>query len=426
MEKPNNHERKCKICGRPAKGLSEYCDLHFEERPQKELKDLFDFNLNNSCDIQENPFSDPFFPVAPQEEQKEPLVYDFRGELGNLTPAEFKEKLSQYVAGQEEAKRALALSSYWDINLMAKNTDYKGDVLLFIGPTGCGKTFSVDVLAEILPIQVEQYEAENMRFLHRIRHNSLEPERTKKPLKRFMADRSVVLIENIDKIVSDNLILVDLNAEKQKNLLNFIYQKRQTIQYKPLHTFPLFSKTEPSPRPALIVMTGQFAELAQIVRVRKGLSKYASFEELAGPYCHIDRLKRDYELIQEITADDLVRYGFLPELVGEITHIVCFEPLSREDLKTILLETQKSVLRQYQAMVAALDCELLFTEEAIDKIVERAYAEGLGAYRLNFHVKRTLEHILWRLPELRKQSSGTLRIQVTVDTVENPQEFLCN
>jgi len=444
LKNPNNHWRKCKICGRPAKELSEHCPLHFEEEARSKedhpVDDLLDLILDDSLDSSEQNkdigndiAGDAFALTTPPEEQKAPDANDLLtdgGAIEALTPPEIYEKLSQYVAGQEEAKRALALSSYWHINRVAKskeNIDYKCDVMLFIGPVGCGKTFSVNVLAEIVSIQLEQYAAENLHSLfEKIDVGSLEPERTKKPLRRLLADRSIVLIENIDGIISsENFILRYLNADKQKSLLNFLHQTREATERRSMLTSSRFLKPELATSPALIVMTGHLPELAQIVRKRKGLPKYASLEELAGPYCHLERKKRDYELIQEITADDLVQCGFLPELIGEITHIVCFEPLSRDDLKTILLETQKSALRQYQAIVAALDCELLFTEEAIDKIVEQAYLEGLGAYRLNFYVKRTLEHIFWRLPELRKQSSGTLRIQVTEDTVANPQEFLC-
>jgi ATP-dependent Clp protease ATP-binding subunit ClpX len=138
-------------------------------------------------------------------------------------------------------------------------------------------------------------------------------------------------------------------------------------------------------------------------------------------YNLLDKQKSDNEILHSILPEDIINYGFLPELVGRLGLITVLDPLTKEDMLDILLSTENSIISQQKSLAELENFKIEFTEEAINSIVDKAVQSGMGARRLKSIVSSSTEQIFFDLSGQRRFYNKVIRI--LEDTINDPSKY---
>ena len=340
------------------------------------------------------------------------------GVLANLpTPHELYEQLSDYVVGQEQAKKALSVAVYNHYKRIGLDSASDDEVelaksnIMLLGPTGSGKTLLAQTLARTLRVPFAIADATTLTeagYVGEDVENILLKLITAADFDIDRAEIGIIYIDEIDKIArkAENLSITrDVSGEGvQQALLKIVEGCDASVPPQGGRKHPQQELIHINTTNILFILGGAFVGLTDIIAQRVGKSAIGFTSELPE-----SKEANEAELLSKVLPEDLNKYGMIPEFVGRIPVITSLSALDEDDLVRILTEPKNALVKQYCKMFEFEDSVLEFTDEALRAIAHEAVEHGTGARGLRSICERVLMDVMYDLPEQEGASKVVLR-----------------
>ena len=357
------------------------------------------------------------------------IIYDNEEESATsnmqlATPSQIKAHLDQYVIGQDEAKRILAVAVYNHYKRLKQNK--KSDVeiqksnILMIGSTGSGKTLIAQSLAKFLGVPFAIADATCLTEAGYVGEDVETMLRTLLQNADYdiqAAQRGIIYIDEIDKISrkGENMSITrDVSGEGvQQALLKIIEGTVSEVPVTGSRKHPQGETVKIDTSNILFICGGAF----------DGIDKIIDKEEThnsIGFGANVADKKESVTDLSKVEQHDLVKYGLMPELIGRLPIITALNPLSEEDLVHILTEPKNAITKQYQELLSMDGVKLEFEDEALRKIAELAIKKKTGARGLRSIIEGSMQKIMFEIPDM----SIAKKVVVTADCVEAKADAL--
>lgn len=326
------------------------------------------------------------------------------GEEELLKPHEIKERLDEYVIGQEETKKIISVEAYNHYKRIYRSQETDTDIqktnMLITGPTGSGKTYLIEVLSRILNVPLIIGDATTITEAGYVGKDAdvlIKALYMKANQDVKKAERGIIYIDEIDKIASK----IGRSSEKdpsgegaQQSLLKLLEGEKVPIEVNtPMGKTTITINTNN----ILFICGGAFTGINDIIKNRLGIKKSNTIGFNTG---NADNKKKEKSVENlKVTSEDLVKFGLIEELVGRLPLITTLNKLTEKDLLNILTKSKNSIIEQYKALFKIDNVSLEFEEEALSYIVKEALKKNVGARGLRGIVADRMSSLMYEIPQ---------------------------
>ena len=344
-----------------------------------------------------------------KDEKKEAPVIDIK----NIPlPHRIKELLDEYVVGQEKAKKIMSVAVYNHYKRVAsegmkpeefaeklRDVEIEKSNVLLIGPTGCGKTYLVKTLANLLDVPLAIPDATSLTEAGYI-GDDIESVVSKLLAAADndveKAETGIIFIDEIDKIAKKkNSHSRDVSGESvQQGMLKLLEGAEVEVPVGAKSKNAMVPLATVDTRNILFICGGAFPDLDEIIKQR--LRKQTSIGFNAELKDSLDKRK---DILEEVTVEDVKKFGMIPEFVGRLPVICTMQGLSDEMLVAILKEPKNAIIKQYQKLLSMDEVDLEFSDDALLEIAKKAQEKDTGARALRAIIEDIMLDIMYEIPK---------------------------